>query len=184
MIRKLFYRLVRCYDKFWRLSRKVEKIDELISLSFERFAGQRTAMNDGTWLEPGDHLAILHFNHDCFSEIHNHSGGYARGALRFRKLLLLSFCQLAKRVAQDARFTHVRAFHGISWLPPHGKKIGFMIERLPNTLLNHLRKFYFRILLKTFFPVLASRNRPTHPHAYWLTRKNLLKYFSGNGDEI
>ena len=185
MTAKLFYRLVSCYDKLWRYRHKVEKIDQLISLSFERFSGQPTAMNDGTWIEPGDHLAILHFNHDCFHGFHSHSGGYARGALRFRKLLMLSFRQLAERVAQEPRFEKIKAFHGVSWLPPHGEKVGFMIDRLPDTMINHLRKLYFRILLKTFFPALASRNKPTHPHAYWLTRNNLLKYFPGEscGDE-
>lgn len=173
----LFYRFMCWYDAFWRRRHRVEKIDQLISLSFENFNGERTKMNDGSWIEPGDYLAILHFNRECFTEVGTNVREYTRGALRFRKLLMASLRQLAQRVNQDIRFAQVKAFHGVSWLPAHGEKVGFMVERLPNSLLNRLRKLYFRILLKTFFPGLASRSKPIQPHAFWLTRNNLLKHF-------
>lgn len=175
-----FHRFMCWYDRVWREWHKVEKIDDLISLSFERYTGEAKLMNDDSWLQPGDQLAIMHFNRECFVSPGTSPRDYVRSALHFRKLIIASFTQLAQRFrTDDPRFREVKVLHGVSWLPPHGEKVGFMIERLPDNLLNRVRKFYFRLLLKTFFPVLAAReNTRLQPHAYWLTRSNLLHHFS------
>lgn len=183
----LFYRFMCWYDAWWRRRNGVEKFDDLLSFSFETFSGERRIMNDGTWVEPGDYLAILHFNRECFTNASAHPKDYIRNALRFRKLLLSSFRQLAKDINKNEKFIRVKALHGVSWLPPHGEKLGFLIERLPDSTLNSLRKFYFKILLTVFFPhVAATEKNPIQPHAYWLTRKNLLKYFAAEplGNEL
>lgn len=168
------------YDAHWRRRHGVEIMDELISLSFEKFSGERRAMNDGTWIEPGDELAILHFNRECFTAAGSSSRDSARSALQFRRLLIASLTRLAARMEED-KFKSVKALHGVSWLPPHGEKIGFMVQRLPDSLLNRIRKIYFGLLLKAFFPALAARtSHQIQPHAYWLTRKNLCNHFSGD----
>lgn len=136
-------------------------------------------MNDGSWIEPGDWLAILHFNRECFMNSSANPKDYLRNALRFRKLLLSSFKQLAHDINANEKLVMVKAFHGVSWIPPHGEKLGFLIERLPDSALNQVRKFYFKILLKVFFPHIATAEKnPIQPHAYWLTRNNLLKNFA------
>lgn len=176
---KLFYRFLCWYDAYWRRKHNVEKFDELLSFSFEKFSGERRVMNDGTWIEPGDCLAIIHFNRECFANSSNNPRQNARNALRFRRLILSSFKQLAKDIKENEKFMGVKAFHGVSWLPPHGEKLGFVIERVPDSALNTIRKLYFNILLKTFFPHLSMQeNNRVEPHAYWLTRHTLLKNFS------
>jgi hypothetical protein len=177
MIRKLFYHGMSWYDAWWRRRHKVEKFDALMSFSIEQYTGDKRIMNDGSWIEPGDFLAILHFNHDCFSAA---SHNYMRNALRFRKLIFSSLSQLAKDLHHQQKWQKVKALHGISWLPPHGEKFGFLIEPLPDSTLTRMRQFYFRLLLKAFFPQLFEReSKRIRPHAYWLTRNNLLKHFSG-----
>lgn len=175
----LFYRFMCWYDTYWRRRHGVEKFDELLSFSFEKFTGERRMMNDNTWVEPGDWLAILHFNRECFINSSENPKDDIRNALRFRRLILSSFRQLALDINANEKFVMVKAFHGVSWLPPHGEKLGFLIERLPDSMLNRIRKFYFKILLQTFFPHLAAaeKNR-IQPHAYWLTRQSLLKNFT------
>lgn len=175
----VFYRFMCWYDAYWRRKHKVERFDELLSFSFEMFSGERRQMNDGSWVEPGDYLAILHFNRECFMGASANPKHYLRNALRFRKLLLTSFRQLAKDIHHNEKFSGIKVFHGVSWIPPHGEKLGFLIERIPDSLLTIIRKFYFKVLLKAFFPhVSALGNNNIQPHAYWLTRQNLLKYFS------
>lgn len=175
----LFYRIMSWYDAWWRRRHGVEKFDDLLSFSFETFSGERRVMNDGTWIEPGDYLAILHFNRECFISSSANPQHYLRNALRFRRLLLSSFRQLARDINENEKFVMVKVFHGVSWLPPHGEKLGFLIERLPDSTLNIVRKVYFKILLTVFFPHVAAleKNR-IQPHAYWLTRQNLLKHFA------
>lgn len=182
----LVYRFMCWYDAYWRRRHGVEKFDELLSFSFEKYAGERRIMNDGSWIEPGDWLAILHFNRECFMNSSANPKDYIRNALRFRKLLLSSFRQLAQDINENEKFVMVKAFHGVSWIPAHGEKLGFLIERLPDSTLNHVRKFYFKILLKVFFPHIATAEKnPIQPHAYWLTRQNLLKNFAPeSADEL
>lgn len=179
MNNSLSYRFMCWYDARWRRKHGVEKFDELLSFSFEKYTGERRLMNDGTWIEPGDSLAILHFNRECFMNSSASSKDYLRNALRFRKLLMSSFGQLARGIHQNEKFVMVKAFHGVSWLPPHGEKLGFVIERMPNSVVNYARKWYFKLMLSTFFPHISEteKNR-VQPHAYWLTRQNLFKNFA------
>ncbi|HSC68440.1 MAG TPA: hypothetical protein VLC79_12160, partial [Cellvibrio sp.] len=163
----VFYRFMCWYDARWRRKHKVEKFDDLLSFSFEKFAGERRLMNDGTWVEPGDDLAILHFNRECFANLSGSPKDYIRNALRFRKLLLGSFAKLAQDVNCNEKFLNVKAFHGISWIPPHGQKLGFLIEPVPGSMHNKIRKIYFKILLKVFFPHVATGEKtPIQAHAY------------------
>jgi hypothetical protein len=167
------------YDAYWRRKNNVQKFDELLSFSFEKFSGERRVMSDGTRIEPGDCLAIIHFNRECFASSSNNLRQNTRNALRFRRLILSSFKQLAKDINENEKFIGVKAFHGVSWIPPHGEKLGFVIERVPDSALNFIRKIYLTVLLKTFFPNLVARdNNPVEPHAYWLTRHTLIKNFS------
>jgi hypothetical protein len=173
---KLFYRFLSWYDTYWRRKHNVERFDDLLSFSFENFSGDRRTIGNGIWIEPGDCLAIIHFNRECFVHSTNDSKQNTRNALRFRRLILSSFKQLAQDINENEKFSNVKAFHGISWLPPHGEKLGFVIERVPDSIFNSIRKFYFTVLLKTFFPNLAIQS--IEPHAYWLTRQTLLTNFS------
>src|SRR5690606_42116973 len=62
---------------------------------------------------------------------------------------------------------------------PHSEKVGFMIERLPATLISRMLLFYYRLQLEASYPTQAAReNERLQPHAFWLTRANLLNYFS------
>jgi len=176
---KIFYRFLCWYDDYWRRKHKVERFDDLLSFSFENYSGERRLIDQTTWIEPDDRLAIIHFNRDCFSNTSNDPKQNLRNALRFRRLILSSFKQLAQDIDKKEMFNDVKALHGISWLPAHGEKLGFVIEKVPDSMFGFIRKFYFSVLLKTFFPHLAMQE--THriePHAYWLTRDRLLRNFS------
>ncbi len=183
MFKRLFYRLMCLYDDLWRRIFRVEKIDELLGLSLKAHSGEARTMNDGTRIEPGDCLAIIHFNREGFIQTGTNPRDYARAALRFRRLLTASLKQLAWRFQHDDRYRQVKALYGMSWLPPHGEKVGFMIERVPDSRLNRLRKAYFRLLLQVFFPSLAAReNHRLEAHEYWLTRYQLIKNFGEDAD--
>jgi len=182
--RSWFYQWMCWYDAYWRRQHGVERFDELLSFSFEKYRGERRLMHDLSWIETGDWLAILHFNRECFSGGTVKKSDNIRSALRFRKLLLSSLRRLANDIPTNPKFERVKAIHGVSWLPPHGEKLGFLIERLPDSALNQLRKVYFSVLLKTFFPHLvgAKKNR-IQPHGYWLTRQSLLKNFAAEASD-
>jgi hypothetical protein len=175
---KIFHRFLSWYDAYWRRKHGVERFDELLSFSFDTYNGSPRKMSDGSQINPGDKLAIIHFNRECFTNPTNDKKQNARNALRFRRLIFSSFQRLAIAVNRDEKFADIKAFHGISWLPAHGEKVGFEIEKVPNSITNSIRKFYFKILLNTFFPHLAQQTHRIEPNAYWLTRASLLRNFS------
>jgi hypothetical protein len=180
---KPFYQFMCWYDSYWRRKNRVERFDDLLSFSFEKFSGERRRLDDGTWIEPGDRLAILHFNRECFTQSSVSSQSPTLNALRFRRIFFKSFSRLAKAVRENEQFMQVKAFHGVSWIPPHGKKVGFTVERVPHSAINLVRKWYLTLLVKTFFPHIRGQAKDRiRPYAYWMTRKNLLKYFSVTSD--
>lgn len=178
MLHSVFYKLMSGYDKLWRVMHKVEKIDSLISITEEDYQGPEKEMNDGTWIYPGDRVAVLHFNREAFSSAAKTPREWARSAFRFRRMLEESFCHVAQRMEQEPRFQSIKAFYGISWFPPHGEKVGFMIEKMPDSKRNRMRIFYFKLLLKAFFPALAQReNQRLQSYMFWITQQQLRKHF-------
>ena len=163
----ILQRLFRAYDRAWRRRHNVQPFDKVLSLAVEPYRGQPRTLADGTRLEPGDRLGIIHFNHNGFSVDRNRM----RAALQFRRDLANSLRQLAKRLDSDPELGTIKALYGESWIPPHGRKVGFIVEPLPKTWRTRLQHRYLRLLLWMQFPHLVRRNRDTWLHAYWLTRR-------------
>lgn len=162
-------RLFRVYDQLWRRWHKVEPFDKVVSLAIEPYQGRARTLSDGTQLEPGDSLGIIHFNHDGFSADHNR----VRAALQFRRDFSRSLHRLARDMETDPLLRGVKALYGETWIRPHGKKVGFIVEPLPRTWSRRIQHRYLRFLLKIQFPHLAHRHTDTRLHAYWLTRRQL-----------
>jgi hypothetical protein len=175
----MFSRFLCAYDSWWRRQHGVKKFDELLSFSFEKYSGNAHSFADGSQILAGDHLAIIHFNRDCFDSPPDNPKQNANNAWRFRRLLLASFKKLANEMVINQEFSRVKAFYGVSWLPPHGEQLGFEIEKIPGSIVNSIRTFYFGVLLKHFFPQVYRKNsKRIEPYGYWLSRKTLLKKFS------
>lgn len=175
---RAFRWLVLRYDDLWRRLHRVRRIDPLLSLSVEVHRGNRYRPPAGIRLDSGCRIGILHLNHGCF--VDTAAGGHAnvRGALRFRRALMHSLQQLARRSETEPELACIEAYYGVTWFRPHGERLGFVIERLPGGVLTRMRSLHFRMLLRAFFPALAARERGRlHPYAFWLTRQALLTHF-------
>lgn len=162
-------RLFHAYDRVWRRWHNVKPFDDIVSLAITPYQGRARTLTDGTRLEPGDRLGIIHFNHDSFSSSHSRM----RAALQFRRDFSSSLHRLAKSMETDPLLQEVKALYGETWLRPHGRKVGFIVEPLPRTWRTRLQHLYLRFLLWVQFPHLARRNRDTWLNAYWLTRRQL-----------
>lgn len=171
-------RLFRCYDRLWRRLHRVQRIDALLSMSIGKYRGPPRTFPGGVRLERGDCLGMLHFNHDFFSDLDTGDPGNRHGALRFRRQLFRSLTDLAQRVEDEPQLGCIKAFYGVNWFRPHGEKTGFVVERLPDGPGTRLLILHFRLLLRAYFPALARQEQGRlHPHAYWLTRLDLLRNF-------
>lgn len=179
----LFRWLFGWYDRLWRRAHGVRQLDVLLSLSVGEYHGPPRTLPGGVFLRKGDCLGHLHFNHEFFADPADDANANTDGALRFRRQLVRSLVYLARRMAEEPELDRVKAFYGVNWFRPHGRKAGFVVERLPDGLRTRLRMLHFRLYLKAFFPKLASQQqRRLHPHAYWLTREELLAHFGPSRD--
>lgn len=174
---------IRCYDRLWRRLHRVRPIDALLSLSVEPYRGNAETLPEGIRLERGDRLGILHFNHECFAETDTGGEGNRRAALLFRRRLFQSLRRLARCAAEDPDLGRIQAYYGVNWMRPHGERLGFVVQRLPDGFTTRLRIMHFRMLLWAFFPRLAEREHERlHPHAFWLMRDELIANFSGSSE--
>ena len=91
------------------------------------------AVHLGAWVN-GELVGVgrLHFNNARFLEIEAETS--RRAALRFVRLMLESMHILADKARQDAMFSDLAVYHAVSWLPPHGQRIGFVTEPFPDGL--------------------------------------------------
>jgi hypothetical protein len=91
----------------------------------------------------------------------------------------LSLRQLAERAQSDPQLSDIRVFEGVTWIPEHGKVVGFVSKPLPRSLRRWLLAAHFRLLLWAFAPAAATRATGcSEPRVYWLTRTSLVANMS------
>lgn len=181
-VRTLVQRGLRSVDRAYQRLHDLNGVGPLLYVGQARHAGPAIQFPDRTVLEPGDAIGTLHFNNDRFTRI---DGRNARSAaLEFTRLMLQSLHELARLARQDPAFKDIAAYHGISWLPAHGARVGFLSSPYPDGLKKRWMNWHFKLLIWAFAPARESRLAQPDPHRFWLTRTELLQRFPGTRDEI
>jgi hypothetical protein len=169
-------------DERYHRRHGLQPVGEVLYAGRARYRGPAREFADGTRLAPGDYIGTLHFNNARFPRIDADSA--ARAALRFARLMLESMRILADRARRDARFADLAVYHAVSWLPPHGRGIGFITEPFPDGSRKRLIAAYFRLLVWAFAPAEETRaEAKPQPTVYWLTRRELLMRFGEGRDD-
>jgi UDP-N-acetylglucosamine:LPS N-acetylglucosamine transferase len=183
--RSIAQRCLRAVDALYHAQHRLQPVGEMLYVGRRRYRGPPMEFADGTRIAPGDFVGTLHFNNARFLQIEADSA--RRAASRFAPLMLDSLRNLAERVRREPPWSDLPVYHGVSWLGPHGRGIGFQTQPVPQGYGTRLRAAYFRLLVWAFAPAAQTRAsaRP-EPTLYWLTRKQLLRRFGaarGDGDE-
>jgi UDP-N-acetylglucosamine:LPS N-acetylglucosamine transferase len=182
-VRQVTQSCLRRVDDVYRNRLRLQPVGEILYVGRSRYRGPAMEFADGTRLAPGDLVGTLHFNNARFPQIEADTS--RRAALRFVRLMLESMHILADRARQDPLFSDLAVYHAVSWLPPHGQRIGFITEPFRNGPKKRLIAAYFRLLVWAFAPAEQTRAsaRPD-PTIYWLTRKELLRRFGDVRDDV
>lgn len=183
--RSIAQRCLRAVDALYHAQHRLQPVGEILYVGRCRYRGPPMEFADGTRIAPGDFVGTLHFNNARFLQIEADTAH--RAASRFAPLMLDSLRTLAGRVRREPLWSDLPVYHGVSWLGPHGRGIGFQTQPVPQGRGKRLRAAYFRVLVWAFAPAAQTRAsaRP-EPTLYWLTRKQLLRRFGaarGEGDE-
>ena len=181
-VRQIMQGALRKVDGLYQRRHRLQLVGEVLYAGRARYDGPAREFADGTRLAPGDCIGTLHFNNARFPQIEADTA--RRAALRFVRLMLESMRMLAHRSGQDAAFSDLAVYQAISWLPPHGQRIGFITEPFPGGPRKHLMSAYFRLLVWAFAPAEETRASATpKPTIYWLTRKELRRRFGEVRDD-
>jgi hypothetical protein len=174
----------RLYDRLYRLVFRLQAVGPLLYVGCERYRGPARVFADRAELRPGDPVGTLHVNNALIANLYETDGADQRVALAFRRLLLASLEALAAEAQVSQRFCDVAVYRGINWFRPRGKRIGFQVEALAEGPRAGLLRLHFRLLLYAFAGGDESwKTRPIKPHVFWLTRRQLMKYFARESSE-
>lgn len=171
---RLAHCIFRRYDAVYCRVLRLRAIGPLLQVGCARYGGPTRVFSDGTTLRPGDRVGSLHFDNVRAAALHQ-ADKPRLGALRFARLLRTSLQDLAALALLDPDLRELEVYRSISWLRPHGRQFGFVVEPLDDGLRSRLLRTYFRFLLRTFLtsqPLVAPA-----PHVFWLTRHQLLQHF-------
>ncbi len=183
LIARLPWRLVHggclIQERIYRRLFGLRAVGELIYLGRGRYRGPGKVLADRTRINPGDPVGILHFDNLRLAAIEKQPGSQRHRGFVFMRLLRASLALLAERVQTEPVLEDLASFRGVTWLPPHGRHLGFEVETLPAGLHARWLKLHFRLMLYAFYPESAARqHRSLKPHVYWLTRRQLLARYA------
>lgn len=170
-----FRRLYFMYDGYYRQRHRLEPVGPMLLIREDEHDGEPRYFDDGTVLNAGQPLGILHFDNKHL--LMNTATGGRRAGLIFREQLFCSLTELAK-AADTGRYRNIVAYTGVTWLASHGEKVGFRTEPLPRNWRSRLLTFHFGLLLHAFYGRGKAGNRTRQqPRRFWLTRRQLLENF-------
>ncbi len=182
-VRRITQSCLRRVDERYHQRHRLQPVGEVLYVGRSPYRGPAREFADGTRLAPGDFVGTLHFNNARFPRIAADTA--RRAALRFKRLMLESMQVLANQARRDPLFSDLAVYHAVSWLPPHGRRIGFITEPFPEGPRKRLIAAYLHLLVWAFAPAEETRAsaRPD-PTIYWLTRKELLRRFGEVRDVV
>lgn len=164
----------RIYDTLYRVLFRLQAVGPMLFVGRARYRGEARRFPDGIRLEAGDVLGTLHFNNARIAKL---PGAGTGGRTTFGFLLRASLQELARRTTEDSVLRQIRVYRGVTWLQPHGRRLGFLVEPYPGGPGQRLLRAHFRLLLRTFSP--READGAIRPHVFWLTRRQLVRHFGG-----
>jgi hypothetical protein len=171
-LRLITRRMLAVIDAWYYKRNELHTLGPVLYLGRSRYRGPELLFEDGTSLRDNEPIGRLHFNNAGIAALGD--GSLHRTGLKFAKLMRLSLRQLAECAHSHPRFNDLRVFEGVTWIPEHGKVVGFTSKPLPKSLRRTLLAAHFRLLLWAFAPAAKTRAKGfTEPRVYWLTRNAL-----------
>lgn len=174
----------RLYDRLYRLVFRLQAVGPLLYVGCERYRGPARVFDGQAELRPRDPVGTLHVNNALIADLYETAGAGQRVALAFSRLLVSSLEALAAEAQVDSSLRKIPVYRGINWFRPRGKRFGFQVEALAEGPRTGLLRLHFRLLLYAFAGEDESwKTRPIRPHAFWLTRRQLIKHFGRDSSE-
>lgn len=173
-------KLLEAVDAWYYRRHRLHALGPVLYLGRDSYRGPDLHFDDGTSLRDKEPIGRLHFNNAGIAALGE--GSLHQTGLRFARVMRLSLLRLAECAHSNPEFQDVRVFQGVTWIPEHGKVVGFVSKPLPQGLRTLLLAAHFRLLLWAFAPAAKTRQKMSRaggaePRVYWLTRTALQRNF-------
>lgn len=167
---------VNAWDRAYRRYHRLEAVGPMLLVGRRRYSGAERRFADGTLLAPGEWLGTLHFSNARIASLDEGRGRHLT-AWQFARLMRESLQALAAFSASQSGAL-LAAYHGTTWMQPHGLTVGFSCEPLPDGWRSRLLRFHFRLLRACFAPAsLSGARAELEPRDFWITRTELCRNF-------
>lgn len=171
-LRLMARRVLAAVDVWYYKRHELHTLGPVLYVGRSRYHGPDLTFEDGTALRDNEPIGRLHFNNAGIAALGE--GSLHRTGLKFAKLMRLSLRQLAECAQSNPRFSDIRVFAGVTWIPEHGRVVGFVSKPLPRSWRRWLLSVHFRMLLWAFAPAAGTRAAGcSEPRMYWLTKTAL-----------
>ena len=141
--------------------------------------GRTVRLNDGSEIKAGDTIVELHLNNNWFRERHRLNLTTARVA----RDMLLSFAHDLHILAEELdtrRFSNAVALHGCTHIGVAVERLGFQVEKLPDSLWKRFAQFYVSGLTQVYGPrrsQVPRSNEPLELKEIWFSKRDLLRKY-------
>jgi hypothetical protein len=137
-----------------------------------RCYGHEVILNDGSKIKASDKIVELHLNNDWFKEGHK----LYTTATRFTWHMITSFTQdlhvMAKEM-DNGIFSNCTALHGRTQLGVIAKRLGFQVNKLPDSLWKKGARFYISGLMQVY----GSPRDNFELEEVWFSKRELLRRY-------
>jgi hypothetical protein len=177
-------RLVRTglesFDALYRRLFDLRPVGPLLYVGIEQHRGAAIELADGTRVETGASIGRLHINNARAAAVQ--ASGRLQAGVRFARLLIESFADLAAHADSDRSYSDIELYEGLTWFHPHGSSVGFHTEPVPPGVRRRWLAGHFKLLIWGYAPVLhASAMTDVEPRLFRITRRALIENFARAG---
>lgn len=151
----------------------------IVVVEVRRNNGHTVTLTDGSEIKAGDTILEIHINNNWFKQRHKLNMTTAHMA----RQMLVSFTHdlgiLAKEL-DDGVFSNCTALHGCTHVGIAARRLGFQVEKLPNSLWKRFARFYISGLVQVYGPRRSQASRsdgPVELEEVWLSKRELLRRY-------
>jgi hypothetical protein len=149
----------------------------IICFDLRRYKGPIRVLNDGSKVRTGDTILELHLNNAWFKRRRKLNLRASQSPREFLGCFAQDLHFLAQQIT-IGMFGNITALHGSTLLDVAARRLGFQVDKLPDSLWKKGGRFYMAGLMQVYHlrgdKVSRLREKPWELKEVWLSRAALL----------
>jgi hypothetical protein len=153
----------------------------IISVELKHYNGRPIMLDDGCQIKTGDAIIELHMNNVWFKQRRKLNLKASRLPWEVLRCYAQDLRFLAEQMI-NGMFDGVTALHGCTFLGTGAERLGFRVEKLPNTLWKKWAQFYLLGIMQVYHLRVGEESKvmtkPWELKEVWLSKTAFLRRYS------